>query len=99
MKYKTILWLNFASLIEAFVFKVLIDYKIVICNFGGLHNLYDIIAMVAVKNMLVLGGYQMYFWSQKNHKIDKKKYLSPTAFDKWIPAIPKLFWIYSPLYY
>ncbi|ACE06096.1 hypothetical protein Aasi_0709 [Candidatus Amoebophilus asiaticus 5a2] len=99
MKYKTILWLNFASLIEAFIIKVLIDYKIVVCNFGGLHNLYDMIAMVSVKNMLVLGGYQMYFWPQKNHKLHKKIYLVPTLLDKRIPAIPELFWIYSPLYY
>lgn len=99
MNYRTILWLNVASLIEALVIKLLIDYNLVICNMEGLDGLYSIIAMVTVKNMLVLAGYQMYFWPQKNHNLNKKKYLRPTRLDKLIPAIPEVFWIYSPLYY
>lgn len=99
MNYRTILWLNIASLVESVIFKLLIDYKLVVCNMEGLNGLYSIIAMVTVKNMLVLAGYQMYFWPQKNHHVHKKKYLTPTALDKWIPAIPELFWIYSPVYY
>jgi len=99
MNYRTILWLNIAGLIEAFLIKLLIDYKLVICNMEGLSGLYSIIAMVTVKNMLVLAGYQMYFWPQKNHQLSRKKYLRPTKLDKAIPAVPELFWIYSPIYY
>jgi hypothetical protein len=99
MNYRTILWLNLASLVEAFVIKLLIDYKLVICNMEGLIDLYSIIAMVTVKNMLVLAGYQMYFWAQKNYKMHRKRYLRPSVLDKYIPAVPELFWIYSPLYY
>ncbi len=99
MNYRTILWLNIASLVESVIFKLLIDYKLVVCNMEGLDGIYSIIAMVTVKNMLVLGGYQMYFWPQKNHHVHKKKYLTPTSLDEWLPAVPELFWIYSPLYY
>ncbi|OJW68812.1 MAG: hypothetical protein BGO68_04525 [Candidatus Amoebophilus sp. 36-38] len=99
MNYRTILWLNLASILEAFVVKLLLDYKLVVCNIEGLTGLYSIIAMISVKNMLILGGYQMYFWSQRNHKLTRKRYLRPTALDKAIPAVPELFWIYSPLYY
>ena len=99
MNYRTILWLNIAGLIEALIIKLLIDYKLVICNIEGLSGLYSIVAMVTVKNMLVLAGYQMYFWPQRNHQLSRKKYLRPTKLDKSIPAIPKLFWIYSPVYY
>lgn len=99
MKYRTILLLNLASLIEAFILKVLLDSRLVICNIAGLDSIYDVIALVAVKNMLVLAGYQMYFWPQGSHDTNKKIYLRPTALDRWIPAVPRLFWIYSPLYY
>jgi len=99
MKYRTILLLNFAALLEAFVIKFLIDQNIVVCNLPGLHGIRDVIGLVAVKNILTLGGYQMYFWSQNNHGTKKITTLRPTALDRWIPAIPQAYWIYSPLYY
>lgn len=99
MKYRTILLLNLASLVEAFTLKVLLDSGLVVCNMTGLDSIYDVIALVAVKNMLVLAGYQVYFWPQGNPDTNKRIYLRPTALDRWIPAVPKLFWIYSPLYY
>lgn len=99
MKYKTILLLNLASLMEAFILKMLLDTELVVCNMTGLNRIYDVIALVAAKNMLVLAGYQMYFWPQHNHEPTKKIYLQPTALDRWIPAVPIVFWIYSPLYY
>src|SRR5690625_3219308 len=100
MNYRTILWLNLASIAEAFLTKILIDYKLVVCNMTeGLISFYSIMAMITVKNMLVLAGYQMYFWPQKNHKSYRKRYLQPTKLDEAIPAIPELFWFYSPIYY
>ena len=99
MNYKTILWLHLATVIEGFIIKVLIDHNLVVCNIEEMHSLYGIITILAIKNILVLGGYQMYFWPQRNHNINRKRYLNPTIVDKWIPAIPELFWIYSPLYY
>lgn len=99
MNYRTILLLNLASFVEAFILKLLIDNGLVVCNMINLHSLYNVLALVAVKNMLVIGGYQMYFWPQNNHDPSKKIYLKPTALDRWIPAVPVVFWIYSPLYY
>jgi hypothetical protein len=99
MNYRTILLLNLASFVEACILKLLINSGLVVCNVVGLDSLYQVLAMVAVKNMLVIAGYQMYFWPQNNHNPSKKIYLKPTALDYWIPAIPEIFWIYSPLYY
>jgi hypothetical protein len=100
MKYKTILWLNFAGLVEAFLLSFLIQRGLIVCKIeGDQHSILNIIALVTAKNMLVIGGYQLYFWPQHNHHAHKKVYLKPTAFDKWIPAVPALFWVYSPLYY
>lgn len=99
MKYRTILLLNFVSLLEALLIFFLIDRDVVVCNLAGLNNLYDVIALVAVKNILTLGGYQMYFWPQRNHDPSRRILLRPTAIDRWIPAIPQAFWVYSPLYY
>ena len=99
MKYHTILLLNLASLLEAAMIKFLIDRELLICNLVGLESTYDVIALVAVKNILTLGGYQIYFWPQRNHDSQKKIVLQPTAIDRLIPAIPQAYWIYSPVYY
>lgn len=99
MKYKTILLLNIASVIEAVMIKLAISHNLIICNIEGSTSLYGIMAIVAVKNIMVLGGYQMYFWPQRNIRHEKRRYLPVTFLDKYIPAIPELFWIYSPLYY
>jgi hypothetical protein len=76
-----------------------IDNGLVICNIPGIKSLYHVLALVACKNILIIGGYQMYFWPQKNHDTSKKIYLRPTPLDHWIPAVPEIFWIYSPAYY
>mmetsp|Transcript_10491 Transcript_10491/g.24309 ORF Transcript_10491/g.24309 Transcript_10491/m.24309 type:complete len:237 (+) Transcript_10491:2085-2795(+) len=99
MNYRTILLLNAASLLEALVIKFLIDWGFLVCNLVGLDNIYDVIALVAVKNILTLGAYQIYFWPQRNHDPKKKILLRPTTIDRSIPAIPQAYWIYSPLYY
>ena len=99
MKYRTILFLNLASLFEAFMVKFLLNEKILVCNLTCLDSFYEIIALVSVKNILILGAYQMYFWPQKNYEPSKRISLQPTAIDRWIPAIPQAYWIYAPLYY
>ena len=99
MNYRTILLLNLAGLVESLLLTYLVQQGWVACNIEGDHTLLNITALVAAKNMLVIGGYQMYFWPQRNHHAHKKIYLNPTAFDKWLPAIPAFFWIYSPFYY
>jgi membrane-associated phospholipid phosphatase len=99
MSYRTILLLNLASFIEACILKLLIDSGLIVCNMPTLTSLYHVLALVAVKNMLVIGGYQMYFWPQNNHNPSKKIYLKPTSLDRLIPAVPEVFWIYSPAYY
>lgn len=99
MKLRTILLLNGASILEAGVIKFLIDQKVIVCNLKGIDSFYDVVALIAVKNILILGMYQMYFWAQKNYDSNKKILLQPTAVDRWIPAIPQAYWIYSPFYY
>ena len=99
MKYRTILLLNVVSLLEAIVISFLIDKGLLICNHIGLDSIYDVIALVAVKNILTLGGYQIYFWPQRNYDPKKRILLQPTVLDRSIPAIPQAYWIYSPLYY
>jgi len=99
MKYRTILLLNVVSLLEAMVIKFLIDKGFLVCNLRGLDSIYDVIALVAVKNILTLGSYQVYFWSQRNYDPKRKILLQPTAIDRSIPAIPQAYWVYSPLYY
>ena len=99
MKYRTILLLNAVSLLEALVIKLLIDQKMIVCNLMGMDGIYDVVALVAVKNILTLGVYQMYFWPQRNYDPSKRIILQPTALDRWIPPIPQAYWIYSPLYY
>lgn len=99
MKYSTILLLNVVSLLEALVIKLLIDQGIIVCNLTGLNSIYDVIALVAVKNILTLGSYQMYFWAQRNYDPSKRIVVKPTVIDHCIPAIPQAYWIYSPLYY
>ena len=52
MKYHTILLLNIASLLEAVVIKFLIDRGFLVCHLIGINSIYDVIALVAVKNIL-----------------------------------------------
>ena len=100
MKYKNIILLNFISIIESFIIKILINNKIIICNtINNVNNIYDILSIIAVKNIIILGGYQLYFWTQKNSYKKNKINLKLTKIDKLIPEIPKLYWIYSPFYY
>jgi hypothetical protein len=77
MKYRTILLLNVLSLAEACLIKFLIGKGILVCNLSGMDTLYGVVGLVAVKNILTLGGYQMYFWPQRNYGPEKNDYYSP----------------------
>ena len=79
MKYYTIVLLNLASILEAIIIKVGIDQGIILYyGTGQCSRLHEIIALVAVKNILLLGGYQIYFWVQRNHN-PKRRILLPTS--------------------
>ena len=100
ISYRTILLLNIVSVLEALGIKLCIDHHIIVCNVvGGLTSNCAVIAFVAVKNLLTLGGYQLYFWVQRHHDPSRRIMLHSTAFDRWVPALPQAYWIYSPLYY
>jgi len=99
MNYKNIVLFHFISFAEAFIIKLFINNNIIICNFLKLIDIYSILSLIAVKNILFLGGYQIYFWSQKKIFFKKKKVLKLTVVDKYIPALPGMYWIYSPIYY
>lgn len=48
--------------------------------------------------IVVVGGYQLYFWTQRNSNFFKTRTLE-TFFDSWFPFWPSWIWIYSFLYY
>ncbi len=99
MKLQIILLLNAVSVLEAWIVNFLIGQGLIVCNLVGIGSFYDVIALIAVKNLLILGMYQMYFWSQRNYDPGKKVSLRPSAVDRWVPAIPQAYWVYSPFYY
>ena len=48
--------------------------------------------------IIVIGGYQIFFWVQNNNYVRKARCLK-IFLDDYIPFIPKWVWIYSVLYY
>jgi len=99
MSFFTIIFLCLVSILEGVVIFFLIEKKLVVCNAHGVSNLIDAISWVAVKNIIITGCYQIYFWPQNNYNPQKLKILKATKLDNWIPAIPQAYWIYSPFYY
>ena len=51
-----------------------------------------------VLTAVVAGGYQLYFWAQRN-KLHMPAKSMELAVDDWIPFMPSMVWIYSLLYY
>lgn len=47
--------------------------------------------------VLILGGYQVYFWCQRRRFFQPREW--PTRLDECIPYLPGWVWIYSFLYY
>lgn len=58
---------------------------------------FDRILEVVITIVLIIGGYQFYFWAQRQ-RIYKPRYLT-TRVDKMISFDPRWIWIYSGLYY
>lgn len=47
--------------------------------------------------VLIVGGYQFYFFVQRNHRGEPRQF--NTAFDDYVPFWPSWVWVYSGLYY
>lgn len=58
---------------------------------------FDRILEIFITIVLIIGGYQFYFWAQRQ-RIYKPRYLI-TRFDNMIHFDPRWIWIYSGLYY
>jgi membrane-associated phospholipid phosphatase len=52
---------------------------------------------LAITIVLIIGGYQFYFWAQRQ-TFYEARYLT-TRFDDWINYDPRWVWVYSGLYY
>lgn len=57
----------------------------------------DRILETALTIVLIIGGYQFYFWAQRQ-TFYAPRYLT-TRFDSWITFDPRWVWVYSGLYY
>jgi len=57
----------------------------------------DYIIHLTLSVVLIIGGYQFYFWCQRNQLKEPRQLRSP--FDDLIPFRPRWVWIYSFLYY
>lgn len=47
---------------------------------------------------VIAGGYQLYFWTQRNN-LQRRAMCLKTSLDDWIPFWPRWVWAYSFLYY
>ena len=59
---------------------------------------FEYIQLTALIAVVVPGGYQLYFWTQRNSSFFKTRCLK-IKIDDYIPFWPKWIWIYSFLYY
>ncbi len=60
-------------------------------------NLFDRILEIPITIVLIIGGYQFYFWAQRQ-TFYPPRYLT-TRFDGWVRFDPRWVWVYSGLYY
>lgn len=59
---------------------------------------FDRALLVIITVVLIVGGYQFYFWAQRQTFRDAR-YLPNTALDRGIAFDPRWVWVYSGLYY
>lgn len=59
---------------------------------------FQYLELTALITAIVAGGYQLYFWTQRNSSFFKTRCLK-IFIDDYIPFWPKWIWIYSFLYY
>ena len=57
----------------------------------------DALAVFVLTIVLLVGGYQFYFWCQRRNW--RKSVSLETAIDRWITYDPRWIWIYSGSYY
>jgi len=57
----------------------------------------DHFVLILMTIILIIGGYQFYFWTQKHVFFKKRKLI--TFVDSWFGHHPTWIWIYSGLYY
>ena len=63
-------------------------------------DLFGRVVLIVTAIILILGGYQVYFWPQKNKNVSKRAILFKVReIDKFIPFKPGWIWVYSGLYY
>jgi len=62
-------------------------------------SLYDTYKLLSVIGIGIVGGYQLYFWIQRYTQKHKKAIILETFIDKFIPFVPEMIIVYSPLYY
>jgi membrane-associated phospholipid phosphatase len=56
--------------------------------------------MVVIGTFLVIGGYQLYFWTKGIIKKENRKpYIIDTPLDDYIPYVPEFSYLYSFIYY
>jgi membrane-associated phospholipid phosphatase len=58
---------------------------------------FDYVIDVILSVFLIVGGYQFYFWCQRNPLTAPREL--PARVDAWVPYRPGWVWIYSLLYY
>ncbi len=99
MSFGILLLINLACLLEAMIAHFLIQKGWIDVTVSGLNIFIEVLAFVALKNIVILGIYQLYFWPQRNVNEARVRVLKPSKLDKIIPAVPLAFWLYSPFYY
>ena len=57
----------------------------------------DYVIHLVLSVVLIIGGYQFYFWCQRNPLAEPRELKLPV--DDWIPYWPTWVWVYSCLYY
>jgi hypothetical protein len=66
--------------------------------FGSRLTFFEYQQFCVVITGVVAGGYQLYFWAQRNNQHIPAKCMK-LAIDDWIPFWPDSIWLYSLLYY
>jgi len=59
---------------------------------------FEYLQLTALIAVVIVGGYQLYFWTQRNSNFFKVRILK-TKIDDFIPFWPKWIWVYSFFYY
>jgi membrane-associated phospholipid phosphatase len=60
-------------------------------------NLYDRLLELLITPVLIIGGYQFYFWAQRQRFFPAKTLETPM--DDWVTFDARWVWVYSGLYY